>query len=83
MLIRLEDPLVTGIIRSYEDLTFEEREKALATEVKANNKIFKTKDLFFSGENLRNIKLSTQTGYGKFTVKIEVNGIQVTYQRLL
>lgn len=50
MLVRLEDPLVTGIIRSFEDLTFEEREEALATEVKEKSKIFTTNDLFFSGE---------------------------------
>jgi 2-oxoglutarate ferredoxin oxidoreductase subunit beta len=50
MLIRLEDPLVTGIIRSFEDITLEEREDNLTAEVKANSSFLKTKDLFFSGE---------------------------------
>ena len=50
MLIRLEDPLVTGIIRSFEDLTFEEREDALASEIIEKNGYSKTKNLFFSGE---------------------------------
>ena len=50
MLVRLEYPLVTGIIRSFEDITLEEREDALTAEVKANSKFTKTDDLFFSGE---------------------------------
>ena len=50
MLVRLEHPLVTGIIRSFDDVTFEEREDALTAEVKANSKFSKTDDLFFSGE---------------------------------
>ena len=50
MLVRLEYPLVTGIIRSFEDVTLEERENALTAEVKADSKFKKTDDLFFSGE---------------------------------
>jgi 2-oxoglutarate ferredoxin oxidoreductase subunit beta len=50
MLVRLEYPLVTGIIRSVEDITFEEREEELTEKVKANSNFIKTKDLFFSGE---------------------------------
>ncbi|WP_411893266.1 2-oxoacid:ferredoxin oxidoreductase subunit beta [Winogradskyella sp. A2] len=50
MLVRLEYPLVTGIIRSFDDVTLEEREDALTKEVMANSKFTKTDDLFFSGE---------------------------------
>ena len=50
MLVRLEYPLVTGIIRRFSDVTLEEREDALTAEVKANSKFTKTDDLFFSGE---------------------------------
>jgi len=50
MLVRLEYPLVTGIIRSYDDVTLEEREDALTAQVKANSNFTKTDDLFFSGE---------------------------------
>lgn len=50
MLVRLDYPLVTGIIRSYDDVTLEEREDALTEEVKSNSKFNKTDDLFFSGE---------------------------------
>jgi 2-oxoglutarate ferredoxin oxidoreductase subunit beta len=50
MLIRLEYPLATGIIRSYEDVTLEEREDELTKHVKANSKFTKTNDLFFSGD---------------------------------
>jgi 2-oxoglutarate ferredoxin oxidoreductase subunit beta len=50
MLVRLEYPLVTGIIRRFEDVTLEEREDALTKEVKANSKFTKTDNLFFSGE---------------------------------
>jgi 2-oxoglutarate ferredoxin oxidoreductase subunit beta len=42
--------MVTGIIRSFEDLSFEEREAELAMKVKANSKFRKTDDLFFSGD---------------------------------
>lgn len=50
MLVRLEYPMVTGIIRSFDDVTLEEREDALTAEVKANSKFSKTDNLFFSGE---------------------------------
>jgi len=50
MLVRLEYPVATGIIRAVEELTFEEREAALTREVKANSKFNKVDDLFFSGE---------------------------------
>ena len=50
MLVKLDYPLVTGIIRAYDDVTLEEREDALTAEVKANSKFKKTDDLFFSGE---------------------------------
>jgi 2-oxoglutarate ferredoxin oxidoreductase subunit beta len=50
MLVRLEYPLATGIIRSFTDVTLEEREDALTAQVKANSKFKKTDDLFFSGE---------------------------------
>ena len=50
MLVRLDYPLVTGIIRRFSDVTLEEREDALTAEVKANSKFTKTDDLFFSGE---------------------------------
>jgi len=50
MLVRLEYPIATGIIRSFDDVTLEERENALTEEVKANSKFTKTDDLFFSGE---------------------------------
>ncbi|RLD27794.1 MAG: 2-oxoacid:ferredoxin oxidoreductase subunit beta [Bacteroidetes bacterium] len=49
MLVRLQYPMVTGIIRSFDDATLEEREDALTAEVKANSKFTKTDDLFFSG----------------------------------
>jgi len=50
MLVRLEYPVATGIIRSFNDVTLEEREDALTKQVKANSKFKKTNDLFFSGE---------------------------------
>jgi len=50
MLVRLEYPMATGIIRSFNDVTLEEREDALTAQVKANSKFKKTDDLFFSGE---------------------------------
>ena len=50
MLVRLENPVATGIIRAVEELTFEEREDALTREVKANSRFNKVDDLFFSGE---------------------------------
>ena len=50
MLVRLEYPVATGIIRAVDELTFEEREEALTKEVKSNSKFNKVDDLFFSGE---------------------------------
>ena len=50
MLVRLQDPIVTGLIRSYQDVTLEEREDALTEQVKANSNFVRTDDLFFSGE---------------------------------
>ncbi|GAA4804661.1 2-oxoacid:ferredoxin oxidoreductase subunit beta [Litoribaculum gwangyangense] len=50
MLVRLEYPLVTGIIRSFDDVTLEEREDALTAEVKSKSNFVTTDDLFFSGE---------------------------------
>ena len=50
MLVRLEYPVATGIIRSFEDVTLEESEDELTRQVKANSKFKKTDDLFFAGE---------------------------------
>ena len=50
ILARLQYPLVTGIIRKFEDVTLEERMDKLTAEVKANSKFSQTDDLFFSGE---------------------------------
>ncbi|MEO1011972.1 MAG: thiamine pyrophosphate-dependent enzyme [Bacteroidota bacterium] len=50
MLVRLSYPLVTGIIRSFIDITLEEREDALTAQVKEDSQFAKTDDLFFSGE---------------------------------
>ncbi len=50
MLVRSEYPLVTGIIRSFPDVTFEERVNELTAAVKAGSSFAKTDDLFFSGE---------------------------------
>ncbi len=50
MLAGLKYPLVTGIIRSVEELTFGERERALAAEVKKKSKFNTPDDLFVSGE---------------------------------
>lgn len=50
MLVKSQYPLVTGIIRSYLDDTFEDREQALTNEVQKNSKFSKVDDLFFSGE---------------------------------
>lgn len=50
MLVRLEYPLVTGIIRKFDDVTLEERMDNLTEEVKSNSKFSKTDDLFFAGE---------------------------------
>jgi len=50
MLVRLQYPVATGIIRSFEDVTLEESEDELTRQVKANSKFKKTDDLFFAGE---------------------------------
>ncbi|WP_297792945.1 2-oxoacid:ferredoxin oxidoreductase subunit beta [uncultured Eudoraea sp.] len=50
MLVRSEYPLITGIIRSFPDVTFEERVDELTAAVKADSTFSKTDDLFFSGE---------------------------------
>jgi len=50
MLVKLQYPLATGIIRSYEDKTFEEREEDLNKEVKSKSSFSKVDELFFSGE---------------------------------
>jgi len=50
MLVKLQYPLATGIIRSYGDTTFEEREEALNEEVKSKSSFSKVDDLFFSGD---------------------------------
>jgi len=50
MLVRMEYPLATGVIRSFDDVTLEEREDALTAQVKSNSSFRKTDDLFFSGE---------------------------------
>ncbi|TNF69893.1 MAG: 2-oxoacid:ferredoxin oxidoreductase subunit beta [Bacteroidetes bacterium] len=53
MLVRLQFPLVTGLIRSYDDVTLEQREDALTVQVKANSDFVRTDDLFFSGETYK------------------------------
>jgi 2-oxoglutarate/2-oxoacid ferredoxin oxidoreductase subunit beta len=50
MLVRMEYPIATGVIRRYEDVTFEEREDALTAQIKAKSEYTKTDDLFFAGE---------------------------------
>ena len=50
MLVRSEYPMVTGIIRAFNDITLEEREDALTAQVKSNSNFTKTDDLFFSGD---------------------------------
>ena len=50
MLVRSKYPLVTGIIRSFEEMTFGDREDEQTAKVKANSKFRKTDDLFFSGD---------------------------------
>ena len=50
MLVRLQFPLVTGIIRSFEDVTLEEREDALTAQVKANPNYYQNRrPLLFRG----------------------------------
>ena len=50
MLVRLEYPIATGVIRRVEDVTLEERMDDLHKQVKANSNFKRTNDLFFSGE---------------------------------
>ena len=50
MLVKLQYPLATGIIRSFEDTTFEQREAMLNAEVKSKSQFSKVDELFFSGE---------------------------------
>ncbi len=50
MLIRLEYPLVTGVIRAVSEVTFEAREAAVTEAVKAKATFKNVDDLFFSGE---------------------------------
>ncbi len=50
MLIRLRYPLATGIIRSVDEPSFEEREAELTEKVKASSKFKTVNDLLFSGE---------------------------------
>lgn len=50
MLVRLRSPIVTGVIRSFDDVTLEERQKEQSSEIKARSNFTKTEDLFFSGD---------------------------------
>lgn len=50
MLVRLQYPTVTGIIRRVEETTLEDRMNEVTKQVKANSKFSKIDDLFFSGE---------------------------------
>lgn len=50
MLVKMEYPLVTGIIRSVKDKTLEERERNLVNTVSEKDKFTSPDDLFFSGE---------------------------------
>jgi len=50
MLVRLRYPLVTGIIRSFDDFTLEERQNMQTAEVKSGSSFSKADDLFFSGD---------------------------------
>ncbi len=50
MLVRSEYPMVTGIIRRFPDITFEERVDELTQKVKKGSSFTKTDQLFFSGE---------------------------------
>ncbi|MBT8253017.1 MAG: 2-oxoacid:ferredoxin oxidoreductase subunit beta [Flavobacteriaceae bacterium] len=50
MLARLKNPLVTGIIRSFDDVTLEERKDDQTEQVKSDSKFERTADLFFSGD---------------------------------
>jgi len=50
MLLRIKNPIVTGIIRSFDDLTLEERDKEQIAEEKSNSNFTKIDDLLFSGD---------------------------------
>ncbi len=50
MLVRLEYPLATGVIRSVEEPTFGERERELVNRVTESSRFKSVDDLFFSGE---------------------------------
>ena len=50
MLVKLQYPLVTGIIRSFEDELFEEREARLNEEVRKKANFSSVDELFLSGE---------------------------------
>ncbi len=50
MLVRLRNPLAVGVIRSFNDVTLEDRENELTEHIKSTSKFTKTDDLFFSGE---------------------------------
>jgi 2-oxoglutarate ferredoxin oxidoreductase subunit beta len=49
MLVRLEYPMVTGVIRSFDDVTLEERMDSITYNVKADSDFKKADDLFFTG----------------------------------
>lgn len=53
MLVRLRSPIVTGIIRSFDDITLEERQTEQTAEVKAKSSFMKVDDLFFSGDTYK------------------------------
>src|SRR5210317_561433 len=55
MLVRHKHPLVTGVIRSFNDVTLEERKEAQTKQVKADSNFKKADDLFFSG-NIYNVE---------------------------
>ncbi|MBT8271619.1 MAG: 2-oxoacid:ferredoxin oxidoreductase subunit beta [Flavobacteriaceae bacterium] len=50
MLARLRYPLITGVIRSFEDITLEERKDDQTEKLKSDSKFHKTSELFFSGD---------------------------------
>ncbi len=50
MLARLKHPMVTGVIRKFEDMTLEERKDKQTEQVKKDSKFSVTSDLFFAGD---------------------------------
>ena len=54
MLVRMKYPMVTGVIRSFDDVTLEESINAQTARVKADSNFKKADDLFFSG-NIYNV----------------------------